>query len=92
VRAAPPAPGREIGFAPVGASELAERGFELTEMGWPVVPDAFQELLVRIHQTYRPPAVYVTENGAAFADQVVGGAVHDPRRIAYLDSHIDAVA
>src|SRR5207244_2973466 len=49
-------------------------------------------LLARIHHSYQPPAVYVTENGAAFADILVDGAVHDARRIAYLESHLAAVA
>src|SRR5439155_3084132 len=84
VRAAPVEPGRELGSEPLTASELTELGFELTEMGWPVVPDALRELLIGVHETYRPPAIYVTENGAAFPDEVVDGAVHDPRREAYL--------
>ena len=92
VRAAEPRPGRELGTAHIGASELAERGFEITDMGWPVVPDAFRELLVHVSDTYQPGALYVTENGCAFADRLQGGAVHDPRRQAYLESHISAVA
>ncbi len=91
VRAAEAGPGRELGTAELSPAELADRGFEITEMGWPVVPDAFRELLVDVHQTYRPPAIYVTENGAAFHDEVVDGAVHDPRRVAYLAEHLDAV-
>jgi beta-glucosidase len=92
VRAAQAGPGRELGTAQLTSTELAERGFEITEMGWPVVPDGLRELLVGVHETYRPPAMYVTENGAAFHDEVVGGAVHDPRRTAYLAGHLEAVA
>ena len=61
-------------------------------MGWPVVPDAFRELLVDVHETYHPSAVYVTENGAAFADELQDGAVHDPRRLAYIEAHLNAAA
>jgi beta-glucosidase len=67
-------------------------GFELTEMGWPVVPDGLRELLVGVQKSYQPPAIYVTENGAAFADQVEDGVVHDPCRVNYLAGHVDAVA
>jgi beta-glucosidase len=79
------------GFAALSPEELAAAGYELTAMGWPVVPDAFTELLTRLHRDYAPKAIYVTENGAAFDDQVVGGQVHDPRRIAYLHGHLGAV-
>ena len=34
------------------------------------------------------PTIYITENGAAFADQVApDGAIHDDRRQAYLREH-----
>jgi beta-glucosidase len=72
--------------------ELNQLGLETTEVDWAVAPDALRELLATVSETYRPPAIYVTENGAAFPDQLVDGAVQDPRRVAYLASHIDAVA
>ena len=64
-----------------------------TDMGWEVYPDGLYQLLVRVARDYAPPAIYVTENGAAFGDiRGHDGRVHDPERIAYLESHIDAVA
>jgi beta-glucosidase len=64
-----------------------------TDMGWEVYPDGLQRLLVRVSEDYAPPAIYVTENGAAFSDvRVHGGRVHDPERTAYLESHIAAVS
>ncbi len=83
--------GGELGFAPLPPEELAARGYELTAMGWPVVPDAFHDLLTRLGRDYRPKAMYVTENGAAFDDQPSGGRVADERRIAYLRAHLGAV-
>jgi len=63
-----------------------------TDMGWEVYPDGLHQLLVRVARDYSPPAIYVTENGAAFGDvRVHDGHVHDPERTAYLDTHIDAV-
>jgi beta-glucosidase len=79
-------------LAHLGPEELAARGFEITEMGWPVAPDAFGELLVRVHRQYGPAAIYVTENGCAFPDEVTDGAVHDPRRTAYLSGHLAALS
>ena len=64
-------------------------GSEYTEMGWEVHAPALYRILKRIHQDYHLPPLYITENGAAFADQVNGdGKVHDPRRLEYLKSHL----
>ncbi len=63
-----------------------------TDMGWPITPDGFTELLVRLHDDYpNLPPVYITENGAAYDDPVVDGRCQDPRRIEYLDAHLRAV-
>ena len=42
---------------------------ERTAMGWEVYPDGLFELLVRLQDDYDLPPLYVTENGAAYADQ-----------------------
>ena len=66
---------------------------EHTDMGWEVYPDGLRDLLVRVARDYAPPAIYVTENGAAFGDvRVHDGRVHDPERTAYLESYIAAVS
>jgi beta-glucosidase len=66
-------------------------GAEQTGMGWEVYPDGLLELLVRLHDEYELPPLYVTENGAAFPDSRVNGSVHDPRRISYVERHVDAI-
>lgn len=63
-------------------------GSEYTEMGWEVHAPALRRLLVRISREYHLPPLYITENGAAFADQVSpDGKVHDLRRLEYLRQH-----
>jgi beta-glucosidase len=70
-----------------------DSGAQHTDMGWEVYPDGLNRLLVRVARDYAPPAVYVTENGAAFGDvRVHDGRVHDPERTAYLESYIAAVS
>lgn len=62
---------------------------EYTEMGWEVYPEGLHELLTRVHRDYGPIPLYVTENGAAFADELsTGGTVDDPRRISYLQGYL----
>jgi len=75
-----------------GVGEVATEGAEHTDMGWEVYPDGLRDLLVRLHAEYELPDLYITENGAAFPDSRNNGTVLDPRRIAYLGGHLDAVA
>jgi beta-glucosidase len=64
----------------------------MTEMDWEVYPEGLYQTLGRLHFAYGFPALYVTENGAAFRDQVgPGGQVDDPARGEYLRDHLDAV-
>jgi beta-glucosidase len=69
-----------------------DSGRELTDMGWEVYPGGLTELLLRLQADYRLPPLYITENGAAYRDRLVGGRVADADRIRYLRSHIAALA
>ncbi|MDR2253085.1 MAG: family 1 glycosylhydrolase [Bifidobacteriaceae bacterium] len=65
----------------------------LTDMGWNIDPPGLTELLVGMARRYPGLPLAVTENGSAFGDTLEpDGAVHDPDRIAYLESHVAAVA
>ena len=79
---------------PFGSTPVEWPDAPHTAFGWPVVPEAFTETLLRLRDRYGDalPPVHITENGAAY-DDVLGpdGAVHDPDRVAYLDSHLRAV-
>lgn len=79
-----------LGLALLSPSELAERGYELTDMGWAVVPTGLEQLLLRLTRDHAPRALYVTENGAAYPDEFTGELVNDQHRIAYLSHHIAA--
>jgi len=67
------------------------RGDEITEMDWEVYPEGLYNLLGRMYFDYNFPAVYITENGAAFKDQVVNGEVDDPQRLSYIKRHLKQV-
>ena len=63
------------------------------DMGWEVYPQALTDLLLRLTRDYAPPPMFVTENGLANADALADdGRVHDIERIAYLRSHLQALA
>lgn len=66
-------------------------GDEYTEMGWEVYPPGLYDTLLRVHYHYGFPALYITENGAAFDDIIDDdGHVHDDQRIFYLQRHLAA--
>ncbi len=63
-------------------------GSEYTEMDWEVCAPALRRMLNKIHNEYRLPPIYITENGAAFPDEVSpDGKIHDERRLDYLRQH-----
>ena len=68
------------------------RGLPVTDMGWEVQPEGLTRLLVRLAREYDVPPMYLTENGAAYADAVGDdGRVRDPERIAYVEEHLRAL-
>jgi beta-glucosidase len=64
----------------------------VTDMGWEVAPQSLADLLLRLHRDYSPPPIFITENGAAFDDQIVEGRVEDTPRQQYIESHLVALA
>ncbi len=62
-----------------------------TTIGWPIVPAAFRDTLLDIHDRFGLP-IYVLENGTASDDKLDGaGRVDDPGRIAYLQAYTGAM-
>jgi beta-glucosidase len=65
---------------------------EYTTMDWEVAPEGLYHLLLKLRDITRGTLpIYITENGAAFADTLTtDGRVHDERRVAFLRGHFDA--
>ena len=70
-------------------------GYPRTDFDWPVVPEAFTELLLAFKSRYgdKLPPIYITENGAAIntGPDAETGRVHDRRRIDYTEAHLYAL-
>ena len=69
-------------------------GATYTETGWEVYPDGpHAHAACGCSERYGDMPLYVTENGAAFADPPTadGGRVDDPLRVDYLRDHLRAV-
>lgn len=70
------------------------QGRELTDAGWPIVPEGLTELLVsmRDHYDRALPPIVVTECGAVYNEGPdAAGRVGDGRRADYLGAHLEAV-
>ncbi len=70
-------------------------GYPITDLGWPIVPDALREWLIMFRARLRAavPPIVITESGCAFSkgpDE--HGVVDDHERIDYHAAHLTAVA
>jgi beta-glucosidase len=75
----------------LGAWSGPPDGAETTTMGWTIDPEALTELLLALRDDYGPERIVITENGAAFEDEVgPDGGIEDHRRVAYLRDHVQA--
>lgn len=64
---------------------------ETTDMGWEVHAPSLKDLLLRLTADYSPPALVITENGAAYdTPPQADGSVPDVKRVEYLRGHLTA--
>ncbi|MES2592681.1 MAG: GH1 family beta-glucosidase [Bacteroidota bacterium] len=80
-------------FAPVpliGAVNVKPKhlGHELTEMNWEVYPEGIYRILKQFAAYPNVKKIIVTENGAAFKDEVSGNGVKDPKRVKFLQDYL----
>lgn len=81
-------------FAPYISASLVKaenRNVPFTEMGWEVYPPAIYHILKKFEKYPQIKKIYITENGAAFKDEVSSGEINDVKRIEYLRNHIGQV-
>ena len=78
---------------PLRASGVRQPRATYTETGWEVFAQGLTDVLVWVKERYGNPAIYITENGAAFFDPPTadGGRIQDPLRVAYLRDHLQAL-
>lgn len=71
---------------------VAGNDYPKTAMGWEIYPKGLQEVCDLLLQHYDLPPLYVTENGAAFKDELAGDTVSDPDRVSYIQRHLQVIA
>jgi beta-glucosidase len=71
--------------------KASDRNVPATAMGWEVYPPAIYHILKKFDAYPQIKKIIITENGAAYPDKLVDGKVNDPKRIEYLQSHLQQV-
>lgn len=72
----------------IGANK---RAVETTTMNWEVYPEGIYEVLHRFARYKNIPELIVTENGAAFPDEIESERIRDERRVKYLKDYLKQV-
>ncbi|BBF42853.1 mannose-6-phosphate isomerase [Lachnospiraceae bacterium KM106-2] len=73
-----------------GEPEYVERkrGYDRTQVGWPVTPECMYWGTKFLYERYKMP-MFITENGIAVHDMIaMDGRVHDPDRITFLNRYL----
>ena len=76
---------------PLQTEQVDRPDLEHVDMGWMVYPDGLYDISKRLIEDYSIENLYITENGAAVEEEVASdGRILDPRRINYIEKHLDA--
>jgi len=65
-----------------------DRNVPTTAMGWEVYPEAIYHILKKFNAYSQIGKILITENGAAFPDQLIDGKVDDPKRREYIEANL----
>ena len=80
---------------PSGFKEiLIPAGYEssYTDMGWEIFPEGMYHTVMDFRRLYGDIPIYITENGAAFNDELADGKVADRRRVAFIRDYLSQLA
>jgi beta-glucosidase len=86
-----------VGYAPFMPFVKAKiikahkRKVEHTLMNWEIYPPSVYHALKRVNEYPGVKEIILTENGAAFKDEVVNDSVQDSKRVNFLQDHIQQV-
>ncbi|MFC5285243.1 GH1 family beta-glucosidase [Pedobacter alpinus] len=68
-----------------------KRKVPLTTMGWEVYPEAMYEMIKKFSVYPQIKKLLITENGAAFPDELVNGEVYDVERKKYIQDNLKQI-
>lgn len=66
-------------------------GHDITEMNWEVYPEGIYKVIKKFAAYPNIPKLIVTENGAAFKDELVNGEINDTKRVQFIKDYLAQV-
>lgn len=74
-----------------GIIPAAKRKVPMTMLNWEIYPQGIRQLLRKFNEYPEVKSIIITENGAAFHDEVINGQVTDTARINYFRHYLAEV-
>jgi beta-glucosidase len=71
--------------------KATSRNVPTTTMGWEVYPPAIYHILKKFNAYPQIRKILITENGAAFPDEVTGDKINDAKRTEYLQANLQQI-
>jgi beta-glucosidase len=68
-----------------------DRNVPTTVMGWEVYPPAIYHILKKFDAYPQIKNILITENGAAFPDELIDGQINDTKRTEYIEANLQQV-
>src|SRR6202012_5354665 len=78
-------------FMKAAIVKAEKRNVPLTAMNWEIYPDGIYHILKLYNEYPGIKKIIITENGAAFRDELIDGKVNDIQRIEFYDGYIRQV-
>jgi beta-glucosidase len=66
-------------------------GHDVTEMGWEVYPEGMYRIIKQFAAYPNVKKIIITENGAAFKDELVNGEINDTKRLQFIKDYLKQV-
>lgn len=71
--------------------KATKRNVKTTLMDWEVYPPSIYQMIKKFNSYNGVSKLIITENGAAFEDELINGEVHDDQRKVFIQNHIKQV-
>lgn len=68
-----------------------KRSVDFTAMNWEIYPKSIYYMILKYSKYDEVKKILITENGAAFYDEIKGNAINDKERIQYLQTYLEQV-